>query len=421
MNSRLLWVWCVLALCGVVERAPALAIAHSPPGDELTPEQEDRLFDTSSKRARSDESDDKEDIRQGRRRELADLEVEELEGAGFDFGNRKRRDAQQATAALVAAGLGPFVSGIGHWYVGERRTALTLAAVQATGVALASAGLFFREASAPAARAPARHMAYVGVSLAGLAYVLDVVGTVQGADVAGTRREDWVRDGLTVWSGLGYVTPRRFPVRLIGDLGVDLYGERVYGSISTRQDVQLTTSMYDASAGWVILQGSAESTQLIAQAHGQLFQFRSPLELGAFWRASAGGVLGGSVDLSRVASTLRGLVVGGKIGYMQQFWFYPGVQLDEAASEREPLEYAQTTGVIPYEAWAQLAVDRRLLVRLAYRRWDGQLVHDRARLLAVPEAQVRVNTKPGAPDVVGIVQYGSGFAIYGGLRYALGD
>jgi hypothetical protein len=414
VSARALQACVAGALVCALSPAPARA-QDTPEADEAARERaEDALFELETDED-SDTSGGPEvagdDRGEGER--LDTMTRAGFESVGFDFGDRARSQ-RQSTATLLALSAGLFAHGIGHWYLGDLKTAWILAVGEGAGVALAVTGLVLPALAGPdsGVATPARHLVYVGTSLFGATYAMDVAGTLSGAVLPNTNQD--ALTGASVRARYGYLQPARYPLNnaLEVDAQVDL-GPLGFGG-GTLQDFNLRHSTYDARARWIPLRAArTPRTWAGVEANGELLQFR---EGGRFDRWAAGASAVGELDMAAFSATLRRVVVGARFGWERQFVMLPEAQSDfTVGAEPSPLSLSYTTDTFPFALWLQTDVAPRLNARLALSRRDGEVLQDLPRFLVVPSAELSYRSADNV-DLEFKVEYGSGPGIWGGLR-----
>jgi hypothetical protein len=343
--------------------------------------------------------------------ELQGMTREELEGAGFFYGEAAR-DQEQSTAVLSLLTVGLVVHGAGHWALGEERTAAALLTMEAAGLLLWGAGVI-----APrlvegdwASAAYSRHAVYAGVGLFGASFLLDVAGLLQadGTEApANTTRER----GLSVLAQAGYLDTKKFPVQTVLrlDMSADLGAVGVYGS--TLQDVALGLSMYGAGSTWRFVQDGRSFTYAYVRAEGEYMTFRLD---GAFDRLSVLGTVGGSLDMGLLTRRLRGVACGAEVGYMSQWYWLQTAQVDPETQEHVR-ELGLRLDALPLEVFVHGNMSERMHLRVLYRRRDGDLLQDGARLWGIPGVGLTYSSAKNL-DLVLRGEYGGGLGIWGGLR-----
>lgn len=403
---------------------PALACAQQPEPaeggsegeDELSPEEEDRLFELDGE-VESRQGDDLGVGEAARVREkpLEQMKVEELREAGFVFGDTSA-SRRRSTALIMAIGPGLLLHGAGHLYLGEERTAVALALMEFSGLGLIALGsaLPWVARGQLAGSGAARPAFYSGLGLLVSSYVLDIVGVARGDEpvIYATPEQ---RPGAALMARYTFLDSPTYPVRnmLAAGASVDLGG--AYAELETRQDVLLFASRYGGTLGWRVWSLPLTSHQIFIQADASLMQLRGQ---GRFSRLAVGGRAGGTLDLGVLTPQLRRVYLGVNAGYMHQWYALPtgrAPEVDAQSDDPPPLEWAHSMGAIPFEVVGGMNFTDRFHLRLAYSREDGEPLHGINRLFAVPSVQATYRLSRGL-DLLLAARYGERFALSGGFR-----
>ena len=392
-----------------------------PPGGERELSEEEALFEVEE---RGDEGLDEEQT-STQQRDRARQEEDELDGetsrealqrAGFlfgDFGGERRR----STAFLMALFPGLVAHGAGHFYLGDRQTAWTLAAMELGGVALIGLGAlapraFSRRASQSSVARPAF---YTGVGLVLSSYVIDVVGVTR-SETPLLYRSPLKRRGASARLGYEFMQARYFPLRNVIAAELELDTGAFQATARSRQDVALLSSFYGGGAGWRIWQVDETEHQVRLRVDGELMQLR---DVGRFSRVQGAALLSGVLDLGVVSPRLRRLYLGLEGGYGYQLYALPEAITPEENAQRDSppeLEWEdQGVGLVPWEMFGGMMFTERLHLQLSYRRYDGEPLAGVNRLLGVPA--LKVDYRSGRNfDLTFEARYGSGFSVGAGLR-----
>jgi hypothetical protein len=368
-------------------------------------ERDESLFDVDESERKGDEGGEGEAVELERRGEqpLSEMSKDEAKDAGFNFGDEEESSVR-TTGAFIAATGGLVVRGLGHWYVGERNTAIWLAGMEGVSLALAGSGLatFLLAGDTTAGRAVSAPLFHLGAGLFGFTYIADVVGTIQGEqlDLPDNTRD---RPGLDVQLGYKFLQSPRFPSNHFLDVGAELDFEPVYLQFDTDLQVGLDAGVYRATLGGRPWSGRRRLTRLYLEATGRLLDFSG---VGGFRLWDARGVVGGSVDLGTLSSQLSGFALGGEIGFGQQ-WIKPRPG-GESSSITVRRNY------VPVEVYGHFNLSKRMNVRLAYRRARGEFLQGVRHLAGVGQLEFAYDSS-GFLDLRLHAEAGAGFALGAGL------
>lgn len=370
---------------------------------------EDALFAKPETRA---EHEATESVGQRRLQHVDETPLEQMgrkdaRQAGFVFGNSEE-ESSRTSATFLAATAGLFAHGIGHWYIDERRTAEILVSVEAASVGLMGSALLWRYLSddSPASVIYARPAMYAGLGLFGLSYLLDVIGTMQNADIGmppNTRRTQ----GISVQATYNYLTVEGYPSKTLQVLTA---GSRVdlgwgYVGLRTDQDVFLDTSIYGLTLGSRPWRGPGRHTFVFADIDTEYFNFSGQ---GRFQRVGGQARVGVSLGLGNWISQLRNVAVGAAVGYGHNWYALP-------TKPNASLGLAVSSGYIPLETFVHFNLTDKLNVRLAYEHRAGELLQTTPAGLGVASAQFQYQSADMLDLVLG-AQLGGGLGITGGLR-----
>lgn len=382
----------------------------------LTEQQEDALFDPYES-VESGPASSAESSRQERALEkpIKEMNQRELLDSGFVFGDSEDSRVR-STATLLALSAGMLGHGVGHWYMGDWRSALLLGAMELSGLTLfLSAGvapmLYGAEFGASSA---SRHVMLLGGGLFGASYILDVIGTVQGADPLLFNHPSDNARSASVALKYGYLELGELPVRNVLRADAQLNGGWIYLNADTLQDVGLTISSYGATLGfrpWRL--DGVPGTRVEIEGSGDYLQWR---QRGRFERLSVWGMAGASLDLGLLSKTLQRVVLGLKAGYLYQWYILPAAtRYDQLGAEPAPEQWSQGVGGLPFQMWVSFDLSRRTRVRFDYQRLDGALLHDNSPVFGVPGMQLNYRSTANL-DIEVRAEYGSGVGLWGGLR-----
>jgi hypothetical protein len=423
LRRRLPELLCAVSLL-CATRAQAQETAAPAPAEEgelVAPKREEEaerarqreLFESSGREA-AEEAETDSQAGAGLGQEEGDLQTmtrEELEGAGFFYGNASK-DQEQSTAVLTLLTAGLVVHGAGHWALGDDRTAAALLTMESVGVLLLGAGII-----APrlvegewSGAVYSRHAVYAGTGLIAMSFLLDGAGLLQGVTSEAPTNTTRER-GLSVLVQAGYLDTVRFPIQTVlrADVGLDLGAVDVWGT--TTQDVALLTSVYGGGLGWRFLQDGDTYTYVYARGEGEYMTFRAD---GGFDRMSVVGALGGSLDMGLLNRRLRGVGFGVEVGYMSQWYWLetPDINPTTQAATRA---LGLRLDSLPLEVFTQGNITEKMHMRLWYRRRDGDFLQDGSRLMGIPGIGLTYSSAKNL-ELVLRGEYGGGLGLWGGLR-----
>lgn len=382
----------------------------------LTEAQEDAVFEIeASDELLQQEDGDTQRLDRSLESPIKSMSDAQLAEAGFVFGDSEDSRVR-STATLLALSAGLLGHGVGHWYMGDRRTAILLGSMEAAGILI-----FLSSGIAPmlygadfGASSASRHLLLLGGGFFSASYVLDVVGTIQGADpLLFSNPADAARK-VSGALKYGYLELNELPLRNVMRADLELDGGLLYARGRTMQDVGLTVSTYGGLLGvrpWR-LEG-VPGTRVEIEADVDYLQWR---QRGRFERLSVVGMLGGSLDLGLLSKSLQRVVLGLKSGYMYQWYAFPDpTRYDPLGAEPDPQEWTQGLGGLPFSLWVQFDLSRRTRVRMDYSRRDGEFLHDNSPVFGVPGVQLNYRSTANL-DIEVRAEYGSGVGLWGGLR-----
>ena len=387
--------------------------------DQLTDEQEDELFDVDRRGPGGpDAANLNLDEQRDTEKELSSMDEQELRDAGFVFGDQSRGAGARSTGTLLAITAGTLVHGVGHWYLGDQRSATALAIMEGASVLLWSAAGFLPLLSgADFGQAPySRPLLYSGLGLFGASYVLDVIGTIQGSEQLSFRNANRVK-GASVGVRYGYLQLDDVDTRNV--MRVDLEADAGWGYLlgHSVQDVGLQLSTYQSTLGGRIWRDAKRpQTQVFVEAEGDWLVFR---KTGRFERLMAVGRVGGALDLGAFSSHFNRVALGFKGGYLRQWYAFPEAQdYDPLRDASTPEGFAHGVGGLSLETFVHFNLSERMHARFAYTRQDGAFLHDLDARWGVPSVQINYRSAQRL-DIEIVGQYGSGLGLWTGLRYWL--
>jgi len=368
-------------------------------------ERDESLFDVDESEREGEEEGGDEAVELERRGEkpLSQMSEEEAKEAGFNFGDQEESTVR-TTGAFIAATGGLVARGLGHWYVGERNTAIWLAGMEGVAIALAGSGLatFFLAGDTTAGRAVSAPLFHLGAGLFGFSYIADVVGTIQGEQQE-LPDNSLDRPGLDVQLGYRFLQSPRFPSNHFLNAGAELDFEPFYMAFDTDQQVGLDAGIYRVTLGGRPWRGRRRLTRFYLEAQGRLLDFSG---VGGFRLWDARGLAGVSVDLGTLSSQLAGFALGGEIGFGQQ-WIKPRPG-GESSSVTVSRNY------LPVEVYGHFNLSKRMNVRLAYRRARGEFLQGVRHLAGVGQLEFAYDSS-GFLDLRLKAEAGAGFALGAGL------
>ena len=397
------------------DQAPSPADAASA-RQGLSPQEEDALFQINEgDELLKTEEDDAQRRDRPLEQPIKGMSDAELREAGFVFGDAQDSRVR-STATLLALFPGSLAHGIGHWYMGDRRAAIILAAMETMGL-----GLFLGAGLSPVvygadfgASSATRHLMYLGAGLFAASYVLDVVGTIQGADPLLFKHPSDAPRKASVGLKYGYLELGELPIRnvlladAVGDLGAG------YVELRTLQDVGLTLSTYGATLGarpW--RHPELPGARLELEVDAEWMQWR---QRGRFERVTVAGLVGGSLDLGFLSKTMQRVALGLKTGYLHQWFALPApTRFNPLEPEPEPSQWSHDAAGLPFMMWVQFDLSRRTRMRMEYTRRDGALLHDGSPALGVPAMQINYRSTANL-DIEARADWGSGLGLWAGLR-----
>ncbi|MFB6373494.1 MAG: hypothetical protein ABEN55_10345 [Bradymonadaceae bacterium] len=374
--------------------------------EEPTFEDEEALFDVAED-GEGDEEGEGDERRERQRRDgkpLRDMDREEARKAGFDFGGPEQPTAR-TTGALLAATGGLLVRGIGHWYVDDTRTALTLAALEGTSLALMGSGLvtWVTTSETVAGSAFGKTAFHMGAGLFGISYLIDVLGALQGGRLrlpSNTGRSD----GLSVHAGYQYRATPVYPLRHFFVGRVDYNVGRFFGTVRTEQQFQLDYSEYVGELGVRIIRGKRQMTFGYVELLGDASSYRGD---GRFDRLRGEVRLGASLDFGLVAPHLDQLAVGAEIG-----GGLTGHRI--ATPDTDSLQSPVTAPYIPAEVYTDMNLSERFNVRLSYEKRAGGPLQGTRALAGVGGLRFRYDSSQ-LFDLELAGRLGAGYSIHAGL------
>lgn len=345
---------------------------------------------------------------QGSEKPLELMTRDELDEAGFNFGGDTTGDNSSA-ALLLSLTAGTAIHGIGHLYLGDRRTGWFLLGLEGVSVGLMFSAASFIGLTGGASPWASAFGPMLQAGIAGFvfSYLADVIGVL-------TKGESDLSPNTSVERGVGFrlryglLNAVGLPARHAIDarLAVDVGG--VYGSASTTQDVFLDLASYRAILGVRPLRGQRPLTFLGLEARGDYLQWTG---LGEFGRIGAQGRLVGSYQLGDQFPHLSELAFGATTG-VANHW----IQL--APRGTTTFELASTRLWIPFDIWSSLNVSSSLNVRAGFGSPDVLLVPPIGRLLGVGHFTLTYRSSSYGDISLG-AEIGDGLALWlgGGLWF----
>jgi hypothetical protein len=397
-------------LIAVAVASPGWAQDAEPAPDEVERRfDEDELFETRETR---ESEETVQGAGQGRFRRvdekpLEQMSREEARRAGFVFGDQAEEESR-ASATFLAATAGLLIHGIGHWYVGEQRTAVMLLAAEGVSVALMGSAFLWRWLSdgSPASEVYAGPALYAGLGLFAMTYVLDVLGASQSTGIGMSPNTRRTR-GISVQADYHYLDLEGYSTSTLQllsagttlDFGWGYFGAR------TDQDVSLDTSLYGLTFGARPWRGRGLHDFVFAEADAAMLSFGG---IGRYQRLSGELRAGVSFGLGRWISHLRHVAVGASIGYGRHWYALP-------TPAGRDLETATSVSYIPVETFLHFNLAERLNARLAYEHRYGQFLQTARPGLGVASVEFLYRSTDRL-DLVVRAKMGGGFGLSGGLR-----
>lgn len=340
-------------------------------------------------------------------RPLELMTPDELAAAGFEFGARTS-SADTSTALLLAITVGTGFHGIGHLYLGDRRTGLFLFGLEAASLALIGSSVVFfgvTEAASPGAAffAPAFQL---GLATFAFSYLLDVIGTLQ-SDVDLAPNTSASR-GIGLIARYGIFDAVGFPVRhaIDGTLVFDIGG--VWARAATTQDVFLDLASYRVRAGARPIRGASQLTFLSVQAGGDFLEWNGEGEFGRF---SADGRIGASYQVGDTFPHLDQFALGAEIGGGARWYQF-------APTGSTTFEHALTRPFVPFDVHASVNLSERLNVFGGYGTSELSWVPATQRLLGVAHVEFTYRSSSYG-DISLKTEIGDGFALWLGGSFWL--
>lgn len=338
-------------------------------------------------------------------RQLSARDRKDLESMGFVFSDSATL-ASTSSATLMALTLGTLVHGIGHIHAGDVRTGRALLVAEAISVtAMIGSGLFMiADGGASTLTGLAAPVFQFGLGLFVASWILDVVGSVQGATLQ-LPTSTSNRDRLEAEVGYGFISSTSSPTRhalraaLVADLGL------VHFEAETVQDVLLGASVYRVEAGTRLFRVRPQTFVSISGV-GELFQVS---DSGEFNRYGAEVRLGGSFDLGALYSQFSDVAIGAWVGYGNH-WFAFENTLD-------PGDFDTRLDFLAHKVFFAFNVSERLNLGYGYGSHPGDLLTPSGRLLGISEIRLDYQTDFGAFRLH--TQIGDGVALWigGGIEF----
>ncbi len=376
-------------------------------------EREEELFEVPDDEPDEPTADEQGTEGRERRRDVSLTEMSrgEAERAGFDFGD-ERETGRRTTGSFLAATGGLVAHGLGHWYVEDPRTALTLAAAEGGSLAFLGTGLglwLTRPDGSVGRRAGAASF-HLGAGLFGLSYLVDLVGTLQDARLR-LPPNTGGRSGLALQLGYRYVHAGNDPLNHYFVGRADVGAGPVFGELRTRQEFRFETSDYKTEVGVRLLRGSREMTRLYTVLRADWFVSQR----GAGMRRLRGEArLGGSLDLGAVAPHLEQIVVGADLGGGMLGYRRP------VGGEGSDFAWAERPWYLPVEVYADLNLSERLNGRIGYDKRPGEPLQPNNRLGGVGEVRFRYDSSE-LFDLQLEGRFGDGYSLQAGLIVRLAE
>ncbi|QDG54301.1 hypothetical protein FIV42_27210 [Persicimonas caeni] len=397
-----------MAVCLGVLASAQPAVAQQAEFDE------EELFEKpeAEEEASSREQAGQRQVRRLEEKPLQQMSVDDARAAGFVFGD-PAEESSRTSATFLAATAGLLAHGVGHFYLDETNTAgMLLAAEGASIVLMASAVLWpWLSDGSTASKMYARPALYAGVGLFGLSYLLDVVGTMQSADIglpANTRQTRGFSIEATYrhlsLEGFGDQTLQLLTAGSTADLGWGYVGAR------TDQDVYLDTSVYGLTLGGRPWRGPGRHTFAFVEVDGEWLSFGG---IGRFRRLGGQARVGVSFGLGNWISQLRHVAVGTAIGYGHHWYRFPTAQGTD-------MSFATSAGYVPFEMFMHLNLTERLNAKAAYEHREGDFLQTNPAGLAVASVEFLYQST----DLLQLVvrgEVGGGLGLVGGLRVSFGN
>jgi hypothetical protein len=388
------------------EASESAAEEGSGEGDGETFESEEELFELGDDEQLEESGAEEDSEVRGERREgipLRKMDRKQAERAGFEFGEGNQSGAR-TTGALLAVTGGTVLRGLGHWYVDDQRTALTLAAVEGGALLLAGSGLglWLGDSIPRAGRAYGGAAFHVGAGLFGLSYLVDVIGALQDARLrlpSNTAR----RSGVSFQAGYRYLNADSFPFQHFLVARGDYAFGRVFGDVHTRQDFRLQSSEYETEVGVRLFRGKREDTSLYLAGRGDWLTKRGD---GPYRRGRGEARLGASLDLGLVAPHLEQIVAGVDAGW--------GILAYRRPTGQESFAWQGTSWYLPVEVYTDLNLSDRLNVHVSYDKRAGEPLDPSGRLAGVGGVRLRYDSSE-LFDLEIAGRFGDGYSLQVGL------
>lgn len=375
-------------------------------GGEASFENEEDLFEIADDDQLNEPGDEEASEGRGERRDgipLRRMDRKQAERAGFKFGDDNQTGARTTGAFLAVTG-GTVLHGLGHWYVDDQRTALTLAAVEGSSLLLVGAGLglWLGDSVPRAGRAYGGAAFHIGAGLFGLSYLTDVIGALQDARLrlpANTARPA----GVAIQTGYQYLNADSFPFQHFLVARADYAFGRVFGEVRTRQDFRLQSSEYETEVGVRLLRGKREETSLYLAARGDWLSKRGDRP---YRRGRGEARVGVSLDLGVVAPHLEQVVAGVDAGW--------GGLANRRPTGEDSFAWRGTSWYLPVEVYTDMNLSERLNVHVSYDKRAGELLDPSGRLAGVGGVRLRYDSSE-LFDLEIAGRFGDGYALQAGL------
>lgn len=330
---------------------------------------------------------------------LSTTPVGTLKAEGFVFSDAAA-STTSTTAALVALTAGMPLHGIGHLWMDDSRTATALLISEGAALGLMGTGalLAYADDGASSITGIAAPLFQLGFSTFVLGYLLDVVGTLQGAQLE-LPSNIQNRQGARVGVAYGFVTSATTSSRHFIRAQAEFDAGLVVVQADTTQSVLLASAEY---TGLISLRPirPRRQTFLHLDLGGDYYAFS---ETGAFSRWGLEGRLGGSLDLGTFFSQFNDVAIGLWAGYGRQFY-------DFDTDERS------TSDFVSHRAYFHLNLTDRLNMSLGHGSHPAWLVPSITRLFGVTDLEFRYLTDFG--ELGFRTELGDGVGLWLGGRVA---
>ncbi len=343
------------------------------------------------------------------RRTLEDMSREELEEEGFVFEDTLQ-ERQRAHATLFAMTAGAVVPGAGHWQLDDSRTAISLVVVDATALALITAGtvLAIRPTERPAIDDRRYEMWFAGTGLLGTSWLVDIFGTAYRDDLGipeSTRRQR----GWGVGARYEYVRPRELTLRHMWTTELTLRSRHLEGQLGMSQEFGWGMSDYFVEGRWFPLVSRDGRTRLGLQASGRVARYRMDEP---FQRIDGVGRLVGELDLGRLIGHLDQMQVGVSIG--------AGARGERVLVDDQWPDYEQQALLVPMRMELALNLTDPLRLIVGYERGERNWLEPQASRLGHPTVELRYRSTERI-DLHFQSYFGQGTGLGAGLRFWFGE